>query len=59
MPAESVAIAEDLASCTDPPDFLEKQQRVWMRLCPLCQAVLCKACLTEPVRCACGWEWQA
>ncbi len=30
----------------------------WMRLCPLCKAVLTKSRLSESIHCPCGWEWE-
>ena len=30
---------------------------MWMRLCPLCKAMLRKRKLCEALRCQCGWVW--
>ena len=29
---------------------------MWMRLCPLCKALLKKRRLADAIRCDCGWE---
>jgi hypothetical protein len=58
MLAELVATDVDLATRDELPETVHSLQGVWMRLCPVCQAVLCKSEPSEPVRCVCGWEWQ-
>ena len=50
---------EGLVQAGEAPAQVEVSGGVWMRICPLCHAVLCKSSPAVPVRCVCGWEWQA
>lgn len=49
---------ESLVEASEALAQVEELGGVWMRLCPLCHAVLCKSSPDAPLRCVCGWDWR-
>lgn len=35
----------------------QNEQRLWVRICPRCGAILKKADLSIMITCSCGWQW--